>query len=117
MAVIPYGPLAKGLLTGKFTADSTFTDIRAQDPEFIGARYRHNLDLVTSLEEIATKYDKTVTQLAISWTATFPGVTAPIIGAKRPSQLLESVGGIGWSITEEDRAEIDRLLRGPNVVT
>ena len=38
-------------------------------------------------------------------------VAAPIIGAKRPSQVLENVGGVGWSITEEDRARIDALLR------
>lgn len=116
MAVIPYAPLAKGLLTGKFAADSIFTGIRAQDPEFIGARYRRNLDLVAALAEIAARYDKSLTQLVLNWTTNFPGVTSPIVGAKRPSQVLENVGGIGWSITEEDRARIDGLLRGRNIV-
>ena len=51
-----------------------------------------------------------MTQLAINWTATYPGVTAPIVGAKKPSQIVENVGGIGWSITEEDRARIDSIL-------
>lgn len=117
MAVIPYGPLAKGLLTGKFAADSAFTGIRGQDPEFVGARYRRNLELVTALAEIAARYAKSVTQVVLNWTANFPGVTAPIVGAKRPSQVLENVGSIGWSITEEDRVRIDELLRGRDVVS
>ncbi len=111
VAVIPYSPLAKGLLTGKFNPDSRFEDLRAQDPEFIGGRYRRNLRLVEELKKIAAHYEKSVTQLVINWTATYPGVTAPIVGAKRPSQVLENVGGIGWSITEEDRSRIDTILR------
>ena len=111
IAVIPYAPLAKGLLTGKFDATSKFTDIRAGDPEFIGERYRRNLRVVDELRSIAVRYEKTVGQLALNWTATYPGVTAPIAGAKRPSQVLENAGGVGWDITEEDRALIDKLLR------
>ena len=117
MAVIPYGPLAKGLLTGKFTRDSRFTDIRAHDPEFVGTRYQHNLDLVAALAKIAARYSKSIAQLAINWTGNFPGVTAPIVGAKRPSQVFENVGALGWSITEEDRARIDKLLRGRDLVS
>ncbi len=116
IGVIPYDSLAKGLLTGKFGPDSKLGDIRAQDPEFIGSRYQRNLELVAALTKIAAGYDKSVAQLAINWTASFPGVTAPIIGMKRPSQVVENVGGVGWSITEEDRARIDRLLKGSDVV-
>lgn len=111
IAVLAYSPLAKGLLTGKFTADSRFDDIRAHDPDFIGERYRRNLRVVEQLSRIAAGYDKTVTQLVVNWTAAYPGVTAPILGAKRPSQVLEHVGGVGWTVTEEDRARIDVILR------
>lgn len=112
MAVLPYSPLAKGLLTGKFSTETTFHDIRERDPDFIGRRYQRNLAMVASLEEIAARYDKTVTQLVVNWTAHFPGVTAPIVGAKRPSQIVESIGGIGWPLAQEDRQRIDRLVRG-----
>jgi len=110
IGVIPYDCLTKGLLTAKFNAQSEFTDIRARDPEFTGKRYRRNLGVVEELKEIAARYDKTVAQLAINWTAAYPGVTAPIVGAKKPSQIVENVGGIGWSITEEDRARIKLIL-------
>jgi len=111
IGVLSYSPLAKGLLTGKFTADSRFEDIRAHDPEFLGDRFRRNLRVVEELRRIAAKYNKTVVQLAINWTTSYPDVTATVVGAKRASQVLENAGGVGWRITEEDRARIDTILR------
>lgn len=111
IGVLPYGTLAKGLLTGKFTAESRFKDIRAGDSEFVGDRYRRNLRVVEELKSIATSYDKTVAQLAINWTTGFPGVTSPVVGAKRPCQVVENAGGVGWSISEQDRERINTLLR------
>jgi aryl-alcohol dehydrogenase-like predicted oxidoreductase len=111
VGVLAYSPLAKGLLTGKFDKDSRFEDIRSQDPEFMGERYRRNLRVVGELAKIAAAYDKTVTQLVINWTVSFRGVTAPIVGAKRPSQVVENAGSVGWTITEEDRARIDAIIR------
>ncbi len=111
LAVIPYSPLAKGLLTGKFTAETQFEDVRARDPEYLGERYRRNLAVVEELKAIANGYGKTVAQLAINWTASYPGVTSPLVGAKRPSQVSENAGGVGWRLTEEDRVRIDAIIR------
>ena len=113
IGVICYGPLARGLLTGKFERDAEFSDLRGQDADFRGARFLRNLDIVEELKKVAAKYDKTVAQLAINWTAGYPGIAAPIFGAKRPSQVLENVGGVGWEISREDRDLIDRILGGP----
>ncbi len=110
IGVLAYSPLAKGLLTGKFGPKSTFEDIRAHDPDFVGQRYRRNLRIVAALGEIASGYGKTVAQLAIQWTISHPSITAPIVGAKRPSQVIENVGGTGWSLKQEDRARIERIL-------
>lgn len=115
IGVISYGPLARGLLTGKFNAESSFRDLRAQDAEFLGARFQRNLKTVESLRTIASKYDRTVGQLAINWVVSFPGITAAIVGAKRPSQLIENVGGTGWEIFKEDLEAIDSILaNAPN---
>ena len=110
IAAFPYSPLEKGLLTGKFGPENTFKDIRTRDPEFIGRRYRDNLKLVAQLAEVAADLGKTMAQLAIQWVVAQPAVTAPIVGAKRPSQVLENVGGVGWSLEESDRARIERIL-------
>ena len=114
IGVISYGPLAKGLLTGKFARDATFNDLRTQDTNFSGARFQGNLDIVDELKKVANNYDKTIAQLAINWAASFPGIAAPIFGAKRPSQVRENVGGIGWEISREDRELIDQILGGPS---
>lgn len=110
IAVLPYSPLSRGLLTGKFDSSSRFEDIRSKDPDFLGDRYRRNLDLVEHLRPIADRYQKSVAQLAINWTAYYPGITTPIVGAKRPSQMMENAGGVGWELSEMDRQEIDTLL-------
>ena len=115
IGVIAYGPLERGLLTGKLEANTKFEGLRARDPDFVGKRYRRNLEIVRSLTEIAVGYGKTMSQLAINWVAAHPGVTVTLVGAKRPSQVVENIGGIGWSITEEDRARIDGHLRGPGI--
>lgn len=111
MGVLAYSPLAKGLLTGKFREKDTFDGVRARDPDFIGKRYLRNLRMLESLRPIAEAYDKTLTQLVINWTASQPGITAPVVGAKRASQVLENAGGVGWSIRDEDRLRIDRILQ------
>jgi len=115
MAAIAYSPLCKGLLTGKFRPGDRPGGIRARDPDFLGERFRRNLRIVDALKEIAAESDKTVTQLVINWTATSPGVTATLVGAKRPSQVVENVGGVGWMIADEDQTRIDRLLEGTDV--
>ncbi len=112
IAVLPYSPLAKGLLTGKFSEDDTFHGIREKDPDFMGRRFRRNLQLVEALKSIAGRYDKTLAQLVINWTATFPAVTSVLVGAKRQSQVVENVGAVGWTITPDDRTGIDELVRG-----
>ncbi len=116
MAAIAYSPLSKGLLTGKFQPGDRPGGIRARDPDFLGERFRRNLRIVDALKEIAAEYGKTVTQLVINWTAASPGVTAALVGAKRPSQVIENVGGVGWTIDDEDQARIDRLLEGTDFV-
>lgn len=110
IAVLPYSPLAKGLLTGKFDASSTPTGVRSRDPEFLGRRFERNLAAVEALREIAAALGVSVAQLSLQWLIGFEGVTAPIVGAKRPSQLDESLGALGFELSESDRARIDDAL-------
>lgn len=111
MGILADSPLAKGLLAGSFKADSRFSAAEARNPDFIGKRFLRNLELVESISQIAENYGKTVAQLAISWTANYPGITVTIVGAKRASQVLENVGGVGWSITPDDGDRIEQILR------
>ncbi len=110
MGTLAYGPLSKGLLTGKFREDSVFTDVRATDREFVGDRYRNNLKRVARFSTIAQRHDKTVAQLALNWAVHQPGVTSVLVGAKRPSQVTENAGAVGWEISPDQIQAIDRIL-------
>jgi aryl-alcohol dehydrogenase-like predicted oxidoreductase len=124
VGVVAYGPLAYGLLTGKFTKDTTFpkSDWRSgalfPDPGdwqrhidlFHGKQFRRNLKIVERLKKIANRLEKSLGQLAIAWVLSNPAVTSAIVGAKRPSQLEENVGGTDFKLTKKDLSEIDEIL-------
>jgi aryl-alcohol dehydrogenase-like predicted oxidoreductase len=124
IGVVAYGPLAYGLLTGKFTKETEFpkTDWRSgelfPDPGdwqkhidlFHGKQFRRNLHIVERVKKIADKHGKTVGQLAIAWVLSNPSITSAIVGAKRPSQIEENVGGAGWWISKEELLRIDEIL-------
>jgi aryl-alcohol dehydrogenase-like predicted oxidoreductase len=110
IAVLAYSPLAKGLLTGKFSIDSKFEGLRTRDTDFIGPRLRRNLAVIEQLEPIAATYEKTLSQLVINWTANHAGITSALVGAKRPTQVIENAGATGWRINEQDLARISEIL-------
>lgn len=110
MGVIVYGPMARGLLTGKFNATSTFSDLRAQDPRFCGEAFARNLARVEKLRELAQERGCRLAQLALRWVIQQPGVTAAIAGAKRPSQVKENAGAGRVMLAPEDMNRIEAIL-------
>jgi aryl-alcohol dehydrogenase-like predicted oxidoreductase len=114
-AVIPWSPLAGGLLTGKYT--------RGEEPPE-GARfgdqtnpiYRRRLndriyDVVDGLKPIAEEKGCTLSQLALAWCLQQPGVTSPIIGPRTMEQFEDNMKALDVEITDEDRKRIDRVAR------
>lgn len=95
IGVIPYSPMQKGLLTGKFTKERMQNlprdDHRRRDPMFQEPQLSKNLKLVEKLRPIAERNGKTLPQLAISWVLRRPEVTATIVGARTPNQIEETV--------------------------
>ena len=124
IGVIAYGPLAYGLLTGKFNKETQFpeNDWRSgklfPDPGdwqyhiniFQGKQYLRNLRIVERLKKIAKKYDKTMGQLAIQWVLSNPSVSCAIVGAKNVDQLEQNIGGQGWKIEKQDLLKINSIL-------
>ena len=114
IAMLAYGPICRGLLSGRMRADTVFSegDLRRTDPKFIGPRYLQYLRAVEELDRFARdNYGKRVIHLALRWVLDQPGVTAALWGARRPDQLDPIDQVMGWSLGNEARAEIDRIVR------
>ena len=112
VAVVIYWPLLKGLLAGKLPREHVFPegDSRRKYPMFQGEEWRRNHDLVDALRPIANECGKSVAQLVINWTIHQHGVTAALCGAKRADQIRDNAGGMGWRLTADQLARIDRAL-------
>jgi aryl-alcohol dehydrogenase-like predicted oxidoreductase len=117
VAVMVYWPLMKGLLAGRLQRDEKLDerDSRRKYPMYQGDEWQRNQDFLDRLREAAALTRHTVAQLVVNWTFTQPGITAALCGAKRPQQIEESAGAMGWSLTAEQRAIIDAAIdaRGP----
>ena len=122
MGVLVYGPLAHGLLSGTMTEHTTFAadDWRSQSADFSGEAFARNLAVVEELGRFATDRGLSLVELAVAWTLSHPAVDVAIVGARRPAQLEGSVRAADVKLTDEDRAEIDRIMapaapvHGPN---
>lgn len=115
IGVIPYSPMQRGLLTGKYTKESIQKldrkDHRLGEPYFQEPEFSVNLKLVDRLKPIAERNGKSLAQLAIAWVLRRPEVTAAIVGARRPSQVEETVIAGNWILSNDDISEIDKLLK------
>ncbi len=112
LAFIPYFPLASGLLTGKY---------RRGQPPPRGSRLEgrgeplsdRNLAAVESLREFSERRGHTLLELAISWLATQPAVASVIAGATSVDQVKANAAAASWRLTEEELAEVDRIIPPP----
>jgi aryl-alcohol dehydrogenase-like predicted oxidoreductase len=90
-AVVAYSPMAVGLLTGRFDREAIRRlpedDFRSEHEQFRDPALEANLELVSRLRAIAESRGWTLAELAVSWVVSCAGVTAAIIGARRPDQL------------------------------
>ncbi|MCF7916793.1 MAG: aldo/keto reductase [Candidatus Omnitrophica bacterium] len=114
IAIISYAPLYSGLLTGKFFLNDT--DIpedrnrKLKSFHFTEPYFSINKETLEKLKTIAANYEKTLTQLVINWNFSQSGITSSIVGSRKPKQLLENLGSIGWKLSTEDQAKINEIL-------
>lgn len=113
VSVLVYWPLMKGLLAGTLSRDHQFDpkDGRLKYPMFHGEEWKKNQDLLDALRPIAAEAGHTMAQLVINWTIHQPGITSAICGAKRPDQVRDNAGGMGWELSPAMMAKIDAALK------
>ena len=115
LGVIPYNPLAGGMLTGKYLhTDKLPQGVRLQAFDMYHRRYytQEALDLVERFVQAAHERDITPAQLALAWVLAEPRVTAPILGARTLEQLRDNLGGLEVRLSAEERAEIPAIPSG-----
>ena len=113
LAILPFFPLASGMLTGKYQrgveppAGTRLAGMPAERREQALADRR--FDVVESLDAFAKERGHTLLELAMSWLAGLPHLASVIAGATKPEQVRANVVAINWSLTDDERAELDKL--------
>ncbi|MGQ9904780.1 MAG: aldo/keto reductase [Anaerolineae bacterium] len=120
-AIIPWSPLAGGLLTGKYRRGqeppegTRFADYK--DNPILRRRWTERIfDVVEGLQPIAQDKGCTLSQLALAWCARQPGVTSPIIGPRTMEQLEDNLRALDVSITDDDKRRIDEIIPAGQMV-
>jgi aryl-alcohol dehydrogenase-like predicted oxidoreductase len=114
LGLLPFFPLASGLLTGKYQRgaaapdDTRFAKAPALRERYVTPR---NEEIVAQLKAFAEGRGRTLLELAFSWLAARPQVSSVIAGATRVEQVEANVKAIGWKLTPEEIAEIDRITQ------
>jgi aryl-alcohol dehydrogenase-like predicted oxidoreductase len=113
IAVLAYGSLCRGLLSGSMSASSRFSgdDLRKSDPKFRAPRFEQYLTAVEQLDRIAKeRFGKRVIHLAVRWVLDRNKMNIALWGARRSEQLSPISDVFGWQIDSASMAEIDRIL-------
>jgi aryl-alcohol dehydrogenase-like predicted oxidoreductase len=115
LGVLPFFPLASGLLTGKYKrGEAAPTDTRFGKAPQLRDRYvtPRNEDIVDKLQVFAKERGHSMLELAFSWLAARPQIASVIAGATRIEQVEQNVKAIAWMLSPEEVAEIDKITQG-----
>ncbi|MBD2844776.1 aldo/keto reductase [Paenibacillus sp. IB182496] len=111
IGVVAYSPLTSGLLSGKYSYDTTFDedDWRSRSKAHTGDGLRANVDRVERLGAIAERYGITMPQLAVAYVLAHPALTSAIVGVRKPDHILGVLPAAEAELSEETLDEIRRI--------
>ena len=110
--LLPYFPLASGLLTGKYKRTEMPEGARLTDmPTFANRIYLtdENFDIVDRLKKFANKTGHSILELAFGWMASRPTTASIIAGATKPEQIDANVAAINWVLSQSEIDEVDKI--------
>lgn len=109
LTLLAWSPLAKGAVTGKYTPENLpkFEDVREGEAVFHPDNFREVYKVVKVLVEVAKKYNKSPSQVALNWLIMASPSVVPIPGAKNEEQVRSNAEGAGWRLSFEDWLKIE----------
>jgi aryl-alcohol dehydrogenase-like predicted oxidoreductase len=117
IGVMTYSSIAMGLLSGKYTKDTTLEDgdiRKTMVPLFTGNTYQKALEAVEKIRAIASRYGSTVAQAALSWVFCQPGISTAVVGARNPAQLGENLNALAFEFSEADITKMGEICESVN---
>jgi aryl-alcohol dehydrogenase-like predicted oxidoreductase len=123
LALLPWSPLAGGILSGKYTQEMLDTETYPEGSraERSGAMFRDRVtrqavEVAVQLKAIAEERGMTTTQLALLWVKDQPGITAPIIGPRTIAHLEDALPLLEMTLNDADRPLFDALVHPGNAI-
>jgi aryl-alcohol dehydrogenase-like predicted oxidoreductase len=109
LKTLTYGPLAQGVLTGKYSENSKFakSDRRHRLSHFMPSAWPRNNNVIKVLRKIADELGRTPAQVALRWVIESKVSGSVIVGAKTPQQVRGNIDVLGWALSEEQRCILD----------
>ena len=110
--LLPYFPLASGLLTGKYKRTEMPEGARLTDmPTFANRIYLtdENFDIVDNLHKFANKTGHSILELAFGWMASRPATASIIAGATKPEQIDANVAAVNWVLSQSEIDEVNKI--------
>ena len=110
VGVVPWSPLARGMLAGNRTRGGERLTTRAGSDQFTDYLYDQptDFDVVERVAEVAAERKVTPAQIALAWVLQRPGITAPIVGATKQSHLTDALAAEGLRLTEDEVARLEK---------
>lgn len=115
---VPFSPLGKAMLTGRFNRQTTFdsSDFRSTIPRFSPENLQHNVALAEYVKQLAEKKQSSPAQIALAWLMAQKPWIIPIPGSKRIERIVENAGAVEISFSQEELTEIRSHLDSIHII-
>lgn len=111
ISFVPFFPFASGILAGKYDENTTFDDFRKDMPHLQGETFKHNLEKVEKLRNLANARETEVSNLVLAWYLAQEPIDVVIPGAKRPKQVKSNLETLDVYLSKAEKDEISQIFK------